>query len=145
MLPMLRKRSSFPSLLEEFLGKDLWPDAFETDKGFTVPSVNIKEGKDDYKIEVAAPGLEKGDFDINVENNMLTISSEKEVKHEDKDKDENVVRKEFSYSSFSRSFALPEEANVDKIADSYKDSKVNLNLPKRDEAKAKPAKKIKIS
>lgn len=143
MLPMLRTRSSFPGLLQEFLGKDLWPDVFETERGLTVPSVNITEGKDDYKIEVAAPGLEKKDFNINVENNMLTISSEKEDKKEEKD--ENIVRREFSYSSFSRSFALPEGADADKISASYKEGILNVTIPKREEARVKPARQIKIS
>lgn len=142
MLPMLR-RSSFPNLLDEFFGKDLWPDTFDTEKRFSVPSVNIVEGNDDYRIEVAAPGLNKNDFKINVENNMLTISSEKEIK--DEKKDENIVRREFSYSSFSRSFALPEGSEQEKISASYHEGILNVIIPKRDEVKAKPPKQIKIS
>jgi HSP20 family protein len=139
---MLR-RSSFPSLLDEFFGKDLWPDMADTEKRFSVPSVNIVEGNNEYRIEVAAPGLNKNDFKINVDNNMLTISSEKELK--DEKKEEDFVRREFSYSSFSRSFALPEGSEQEKISASYKDGILNVTIPKRDEAKAKPSKQIKIS
>jgi HSP20 family protein len=138
---MRNTRTSWPSLVEEFFSGDLFPRFMEPVT--SVPAVNITEGKEDFKIEVAAPGLDKEDFRINLENNVLTISSEKEEKNEEKD--EKVMRREFSYSSFSRSFTLPNTINPDKIKAAHKDGLLTVIVPKRDEAREKPAREIKIS
>ena len=98
-----------------------------------VPAVNITDNKDDYQVSVAVPGMKKSDFKIDVEGNMLTISSEKEESSEEKDA--RYTRKEYSYSSFRRSFALPEEVNQEKIEASYQDGVLKVMLPKKDEAK----------
>jgi HSP20 family protein len=98
-----------------------------------MPAVNITEKKDDYLISMAAPGLKKEDFKIDVEGNMLTISSEKEEENEEKD--ERYTRQEYSYSSFERSFTLPDEVNKDKIEAQYKDGVLELVLPKKEEVK----------
>jgi len=131
-----------PSIWEDFIGKDLFdfPTVFAT--GTSVPAVNILETEDDFKVEVAAPGMEKKDFNINLDNNVLTISSEKK---EEKDKKGNYTKREFSYSSFERSFTMPDSVDVVKIAAAYKDGVLRITLPKREEAKVKPAKVIKIS
>ncbi len=97
------------------------------------PAVNITEEKDDYLVSLAAPGLKKDDFKIDVEGNTLTISSEKEEKKEEKEA--KYTRKEYSYSSFERSFTLPDEVNKDKIEARYEDGLLKLILPKREEAK----------
>jgi HSP20 family protein len=143
MLPSLRTRTTWPNLAEEFFNGDLFPGFFDNETRYTMPAVNITEGKDDYKIEVAAPGLNKEDFKVNFENNVLTVSSEKEEKNEEKD--EKVMRKEFSYYSFSRSFALPQTINAEKIKAIHKDGILQVFVPKREEAKEKPAREIKIS
>jgi HSP20 family protein len=143
MLPMLRRGTAFPGMADEFFGKDFLSNFFDTQTGISMPSVNIIEGKDDFKIEVAAPGLEKKDFKINLENNVLTISSEKEMKNEQTD--DRYMRREFSYSTFQRSFALPNTVDAEKINASYKDGVLNLVIPKKEEAKEKPARTIKIS
>ncbi len=143
MLPNLRTRTSWPNLIDEFLNDSLMPRFFNWETGQNMPAVNITEGKDDYKIEVAAPGLKKDDFKISLDNNVLNISSEKEVKNETTD--ENVLRREFSYSSFSRSFTLPESVNGDKIKASHNDGILSILIPKKDEAKVKPVRDIKIS
>lgn len=140
---MLRRRTAFPGMVDEFFGKDLLSNFFDTQTGISMPSVNIIEGKNDFRIEVAAPGLEKKDFKINLENNVLTISSEKEVKNEQAD--DNYMRREFSYSSFQRSFALPNTVDAEKISANYKDGVLNLVIPKKEEAKEKPARTISIS
>ena len=124
-----------PSLFEDFLNKPIF-DLF--DSGLSsrlknVPAVNISERKDDYLVSMAAPGLKKEDFKIAVEGNLLTISSEKEDKSEEKD--ETYTRQEYSYSSFERSFSLPDEVNKDKIDAHYKDGVLELVLPKKEEAK----------
>ena len=143
MLPNLRTRTSWPNLIDEFLNDSLMPRFFNWETGQNMPAVNISEGKDDYRIEVAAPGLKKEDFKISLDNNVLSISSEKEVKNETKE--ENVLRREFSYSSFSRSFTLPESVNGEKIKATHNDGILNIVVPKKDEAKIKPVRDIKIS
>ena len=143
MLPKLRTRTSWPNLIDEFLNDSLMPGFFNWETGQNMPAVNITEGKNDYKIEVAAPGLGKEDFKISLEKDVLRISSEKEVKNESKNED--VLRREFSYSSFSRSFTLPESVNGDKIKATHNDGILSIVIPKRDEARVKPARDIKIS
>jgi len=143
MLPMLRRGTAFPGMVDEFFGKDFLSNFFDTQTGISMPSVNIIEGKEDFKIEVAAPGLEKKDFKIDLNNNVLTISSEKEVR--DEQTDSKYMRREFSYSSFQRSFALPNTVDSEKINASYKDGVLNIVIPKKEEAKEKPARMIKIS
>ena len=143
MLPNLRTRTSWPNLIDEFLNDSLMPRFFNWETGQNMPAVNITEGKDDYRIEVAAPGLKKEDFKISLDNNVLSISSEKEIKNETKK--ENVLRREFSYSSFSRSFTLPESVNGEKIKATHSDGILSIHVPKKDEAKVKPVRDIKIS
>jgi len=144
MIPMLRpKHSNFPSLADAFFGDDFLSNFFESPNSGTMPAVNIIEGKDDFAIEVAAPGMEKKDFKVDIHNNVLTISSEKEMKNEIEN--EKVMRREFSYSSFKRTFSLPESTDRDKIKDTYKDGILTINIPKREEAKEKPARQISIS
>ena len=143
MLPIIRKeRKFFPSIADEFFGNDYLPNLFEFQTGINMPSVNIIEGKDDYRIEVAAPGLDKSDFIINLDNNLLTISSEKETKSEDGK--EQYMRREFSYSSFKRSFRLPQTVDPENITASHSNGVLSILIPKRDEAKIKPAKQIEI-
>lgn len=115
------------------------------DRSFTqmVPSVNVVELPKAFRIEVAAPGLEKGDFKINLEKDMLTISVVKE-KEETKE-DERYYRREFSYGSFERSFRLPETIHAEGITASYDNGVLNVNLPKREEAIEQPAREIEIS
>ncbi len=114
-------------------------------EGTTMPAINIKETDEEYALEVAAPGLVKKDFNISVENGMLTISAEKEVKTEEEEEEEGYTRKEFSYSSFKRSFTLPDGADDSKISAKYIDGILQVVLPKKPEAKPQPAKVIEIS
>jgi HSP20 family protein len=124
-----------PSLFEDFLNKPVF-DLFDvglSSRLKNLPAVNISERKDDYLVSMAAPGLKKEDFKIAVEGNLLTISSEKEKESEEKD--ETYTRQEYSYSSFERSFSLPDEVNKDKIGAHYKNGVLELVLPKKEEAK----------
>jgi HSP20 family protein len=118
-------------------------DEFLSNTQFTVPSVNVKETEKDYVIEVAAPGMKKKDFHINVENDVLTISADQEVKNEEKT--DNYIKKEFSYSQFSRSFTLPEIVNQDQILAKYKDGVLEVSLPKSEEALAKKIREISVN
>ena len=143
MLPVFNRRSSMPSIVDEFFGKDMLANLFDDyQTGISVPAVNVIEGKDDFRIEVAAPGLDKNDFSIDVKNNVLFISCEKEKR--DEQKDEKIMRREFSYGSFSRSFSLPNSVNSEKISAKHKDGVLNIHIPKKEEAKEKPPKKIDI-
>jgi HSP20 family protein len=135
-------KRSMPSLVDEFFGRNLLDNVFDFNTGVSTPSVNIVEGKDSFRIEVAAPGLTKDEFKIDLHNNVLNISSEKEEKKEEKD--EQYMRREFSYTSFSRSFTLPNTADTDKIAASYKEGVLNIEIPKKEEAKEKPKRLINI-
>ena len=107
-----------------------------------VPAVNITEQKDNYLVSLAAPGLKKDDFKIDVDGNMLTISTEKEETKEEKDK--KYTRKEYNYSSFSRSFSLPEEINKEKIEAYYEDGVLKITLPRKEEARKTTAKHISV-
>ncbi len=143
MLPVFNRRSSMPSIVDDFFGKDMLSDFFDDyQTGICIPAVNIIEGKNDFRIEVAAPGLDKNDFSIDVKDNVLFISSEK--RQENEKKDEKIMRREFSYSAFKRSFSLPESVDTDNISASHKDGVLNISIPKKEEAKEKPPKKIKI-
>lgn len=146
-LTVKRNGNLFPRLVNDLLDTEtfLVPDLFNNTWDFSVkvPSANITESDADYKIEMAAPGLEKKDFKIELENKMLTISSEKE--EEKKEENENYKRREFSYSSFSRSFQLPENVLADKIDAKYENGILKLNVPKKEVTISKPKKEIKVS
>jgi HSP20 family protein len=138
----ISKVGMLPTVFDDFFKP--WNEWFDNGGSLmgrimTVPAVNIVEDKNDYKVSLAVPGMKKDDFNIDVEGNMLTISSEKEVSKEEKD--EKYNRKEYSYSSFSRSFTLPEEVNREKIEAKYEDGLLKLVLPKKDEVKKLAASK----
>ena len=140
---LARINKSFPTFFEDLIGREFIPGFYEMNGFKSLPAVNIVEADDSYTIEVAAPGLDKKDFHIDLENSCLTISSEKEPKNEETN--DRYARKEFSYSSFKKSFTLPEMVNSDKIAASHKDGILYVKIPKKDEAKVKPARQISIS
>lgn len=141
MLPIIR-RKALPEIVDEFFGRDIMDKFMNQETGVDMPAVNIAENKDEFKIEVAAPGLDKKDFNINLDRNVLTISSEKQ--HETKDEDTKYMRREFSYTSFSRSFTLPNSTEEDKIKANHNDGILTITIPKKEEAKEKPARRIEI-
>lgn len=135
----------FPSFLDKFFEGDQmdWNNWNFAEKNSTLPAINVLENEDEFKIEVAAPGMRKEDFAINYENGRLNISSEK--KEEKKSEKEKISRCEFSYQSFQRSFTVAESSiEVDKIAAKYEDGILRLVLPKREEVKPKPSRMIQI-
>ncbi|MFT7611238.1 MAG: HSP20 family protein [Parvicellaceae bacterium] len=124
-------------------------DLFDNDRffnepilDFSLPAVNVKETDESFEIEVAAPGMKKDDFNVNIENGILKISSEKE--EESEEVDENYTRKEFSYSSFGRSFTLPDSINSEKINAKYDAGVLRIELAKNEEAKRRLSKSIDI-
>jgi HSP20 family protein len=138
--------SQYPSLFDRFFENDLfdWSNRNYSTTNTTLPSVNIKESTEDFEVEVAAPGFNKNDFKIELNNNLLTLSSEKKVDNETKD-GQQFTRREFSYQSFSRSFTLPNIADGDKIGAKYENGILKVTIPKKEEAKPKPAKQISIA
>ncbi|WP_428740365.1 Hsp20/alpha crystallin family protein [Tenacibaculum sp.] len=141
---MLLKKTDFPvfpNVFNEFL-RD-WSATNFSDTNTTLPAVNIKENENEFTVNVAAPGMNKEDFMINLENDILTISSEKKESQENHD--DNYTRKEYSYMSFKRSFTLPKGViNSEKIKASYLNGELIITIPKLDEAKPKPPRLIKV-
>ena len=142
----LARFNQLPNLFDQFFENDLfdWSTRNFSDTNTTLPSVNIKEGNESFEVEMAAPGLEKKDFKIELNGDVLTISSEKKVENETKE-DEKFTKREFSYQSFSRSFTLPNTVDEDKIKAKYDNGILSVFIPKKEEAKPKPAKQIAIS
>ncbi len=147
-MSLLKRNEYLPSwsnFFNDFFDKDLlnWSNKHFSDTNTTLPAVNIKEDDNGFEVEMAVPGMTKKDFKINLENNMLCISSEKKM--EDEKTEGNYSRKEFSYQSFSRSFALPESADDGKINAKYESGILYVSIPKKEEAKPKPPRVIDIS
>lgn len=138
----------FPKFIDDFFNTDRF--LIDIDSSFPnfnfkniLPDANIVENKKEFKIELAAPGLDKKDFKIEMKNGMLTISAEKE--EETKTEDENYLSKEFSYSSLYRTFALPDNLIADKIDAKYENGVLKLKLPKSKISIQEPVKQIKVS
>lgn len=111
--------------------------------GISLPAVNVIEHDNNFVVEMAIPGLKKSDFDISLDNQILTISAE--TKSEKEDDGKNYTRREFGYSSFRRTFKLPKTVETEKISAKYNEGILKVELPKREEAKKKPIQSIKIS
>ncbi len=135
--------SNMPNTFSDFFG-DMFNDSpLSRDYFKSVPAVNIIERANDYFIEMAAPGFLKEDFKVSIDNDVLTIGAEK--KEEKKDETSRYTRKEFGYTSFNRTFTMPEHVEAEKIGAEYKEGVLTLTLPKKEEAKVKPVREIKIS
>jgi HSP20 family protein len=141
----LTRRSDWP-----LLSGSLFNDFFDDDRFFnspwlrgqSIPAVNVKENEKGYEVEVAAPGFNKKDFNVAIENNCLTISAEK--KDEKEQKENNYTRREFGYTSFSRTFSLPENIHEEDIKAHYEDGVLKLSLAKKELSQVKPKKAIDI-
>ena len=145
MRTLTRDGGTLPTVFEDLFKP--WNEWFDTSNTFlnrmlTVPAVNITETKEEYKLSFAIPGMKKDDFDINVDGNMLTVSCEKEESKEEKE--HKYTRKEYNYSSFSRSFSLSEEVSKEKIQANYTDGVLSLHLPKKEEAKKLTTRSIMV-
>ena len=128
----LTKRSElFPAFFDDFFKP--WNEWMGMGRALTTPAVTIAENKNNFEVSVAAPVMKKSDFNIDVDEHMLTISCEKEERKEEKE--ERFTRKEYNYSSFTRSFTLPEDVIKDKIEAVYEDGVLRITLPKTEQAK----------
>ena len=136
---------SMPTIWDDFFTRDVfnWGSNY-ANSGTNMPAVNIKETNEYFVVEMAAPGMEKKDFKIELDGHTLTISSEKQDQHEENE-GEAYNRKEFSYQSFYRTFHLPKDVvDADKIKAKYENGLLQLEIPKREEAKQKPSRLIDI-
>jgi len=146
IMSLVKFSNQYPSLFDRFFDNDMfdWNNRNFSNTNTTLPSVNIKENPEEYSVEVAAPSFEKEDFNIELNNDVLTISSEKKVENETKE-DERFTKREFSYQSFSRSFTLPVTVEREKINAKYENGILRIVIPKKEEAKPKPVKQIAVS
>lgn len=139
-----RRESVFPSVWNDLFNDNFFKTTNLSQASVTMPAVNIKETAENYTIELAAPGKKKEDFKIQLDHNLLTISSEDKSETTDENKEENYTRREYKYSSFSRSFTLPDAADGEKITANYQEGVLNVVIHKKDEAKVKPTRLIEI-
>ncbi len=144
-MSLLKRTDRLPFLFDDFFNNADWFGGSNLSKiGFNTPAVNVKETDEDFTVELAAPGLSKEDFNIELDNDVLTISSETTSEKETKDEGK-YTRKEFSYRAFKRSFSLPDAVNGTEIGASYDNGILFVTLPKKEEAKVQPKRLIEIS
>jgi HSP20 family protein len=146
-----------PTFFDDLFNRNLfnWNTSNFSNTNTTIPAVNIKETGDHYEVEVAAPGMNKKDFKVQLDGNLLTISSEKTVQQEgdnqqegnwNRPKEERYISREFSYQSFYRTFTLQKDVvDAEKIQARYEDGVLHLVIPKKEEAKQRPPRVIEIA
>lgn len=135
-----------PLLFDDFFNRDLfnWNNSNFSNTNTTIPAVNIKETPENYEVEVAAPGMTKKDFKVELDGNLLTISSESSQREERED--DKYSLREFSYQSFQRSFTLQKDVvDIERIEAKYENGLLHLLIPKKEEVKQKPPRQIQIS
>ncbi len=141
MLPTITRRSFRPFYMPNLFDDDFFPVI--SNRTSSMPAVNIREDEKNYALELAVPGIDKKDLKIDINEDVLTISSE--TKSENEETKDGYKRKEFSYTSFCRSFYIPENVNRDNIEANYKDGILTVSLPKQEEEKTKISREVKIS
>mgnify|MGYP003573238337 CR=1 FL=1 len=137
---LVKMNRMFPGFSDDFWGRDYYPTRYNSNGFKSVPAVNIAEGENEFTIEVAAPGFNKKDFKIDLDNDKLTIASAKEAK----ENSERYTRREFNFNEFSRTFTLPETVDGEKITAKHRDGILYVSIPKKEEAWVKPAREIAI-
>jgi HSP20 family protein len=141
MLPTIAKRKFRPFYMGSIFDDDFFP--VMSNNRSSMPAVNIREDEKNFMLDLAIPGIDKKDLKIDINEDVLTVSSE--TKNEMEDNRDGYKRKEFSYSSFCRSFQIPDNVNREKIEASYKDGILSVSLPKFEEEKTKVSRQVKIS
>lgn len=143
-----RKENLFPSSLSEIFEDRFFRPYFPSlrdfwEEGISVPPANLVEGKNDFRIDLSAPGFSKEDFNVEMQDGALVISAEKE--QESEKEEENYRRKEFSYNTFTRSFALPENVREDQINAKYENGMLSVVIPKKEVQTSRPKKEIMVA
>lgn len=143
--PTERKSLGLQSIFDDLFNNESF-NIPKASVGNTTPAVNIRENENGFFLDFAMPGIDKDEVIIELENDLLTVSSEKKSETESESKTEtgNFTRREFHYNSFKRSFILPETIDSSKIKANHKNGVLNIEIPKKEEAKPKPARKIEI-
>lgn len=141
MLPTARRNSWLPEVFNDFFDTDFMPKA-----NATAPAINVKESEKDYQVELAAPGMKKEDFEINLNNDGdLMIKMETKQDKKDEDKKSHYLRREFSYSKFEQTLILPDDVEKEKIEAKVNDGVLTIVLPKAEKAQSKVARQITIA
>ena len=138
---------TMPDFFNDVFSRDLWNWGLTNNSttNTSIPAVNIRETNDAFEVEMSPPGMTKDDFRIELDNNVLMITSERQSESEDKE-NTSYTRREFSYQSFQRTFQLPKEVvDSEKIEAKYENGLLHLVIPKKEEAKQRPPRMIKIS
>ncbi len=144
-MSLVKRTDRLPFLFDDFFTTDWLGGTTNANKiGFNTPAVNVQETDDSFVLELAAPGFAKEDFNIQLDNDILTISSEAKSEKENEEKGK-YTRKEFNYSTFKRSFNLPDTVDGTRIEASYDNGLLLVALPKKEEAKVQPKRLIEIS
>ena len=135
MVPVKTNSNWLPSIFNDFFENE-----WLAKTGVTAPAINVIENDKDYKVEMAAPGMTKDDFKVNVdENNNLTICMEKKEEKKEEKKDKKYLRREFSYSKFQQTMILPDNVDKEKISAAVENGVLNVQLPKISEEEVKKA------
>lgn len=141
MLPKIVRSSFRPFYMPNLFDDDYLPSI--SGRTSSMPAVNIREDDKHYLLDLAVPGMDKKDLKIDISEDVLTISSES--KSETSIEREEFKKKEFNYSSFCRSFYIPDNVNKEKIGANYKDGILTVTLPKMEEEKRNLSRQIAIS
>lgn len=141
LIPTQKRALGLQSIFDDLFNNESF-NIPKASVGNTTPAVNIRENENGYFLDFAMPGIDKDDVTIELENELLTISSE--VKTESNSENANFTRREFHYNSFKRSFILPETIDSTKIKADHKNGVLSIEIPKKEESKPKPARKIEI-
>ena len=140
MLPVLNRNSWIPAVFNDFFDTDFMPRV-----NATAPAINVRETDKAYTVELAAPGLKKEDFEINIdEGGNLHIKMESKSEKKDADKHEHYLRREFAYSKYDQTLLLPDDVDKDKVSAKVDDGVLTIDLPKVEKAAEKPSRKIEV-
>ncbi len=143
---LIKKTDRLPFLLDDFFNNDWLGGTSNASRiGFNTPAVNVIESDDNFTVELATPGLTREDFNIELDNEVLIISSQAKSEEEHKENTGKYTRKEFNYSTFKRSFTLPDTIDFNDVDASYQNGVLLVTLPKKEEAKVQPKRLIEIS
>ena len=140
MLPMMNRNQWLPTVFNDFFNTDYMPKA-----SCTAPAINVTESDKDYTVELAAPGLKKEDFKVNInDDGNLVIKMEQKQEQKEEDKSRHYLRREFSYSKYEQTLILPDDVEKDQIAAKVDNGVLTIDLPKTAAAQKKPARQIEV-